>query len=49
MLLLFRRKTRATLQPTIGEKFEWHIIPLANPDGYQFSRTSDRMWRKNRR
>lgn len=47
--VLGRRKTRATLQPTIGEKFEWHIIPLANPDGYQFSRTSDRMWRKNRR
>ena len=27
--------------------FQWHIIPLANPDGYEFSRTKDRMWRKN--
>lgn len=25
------------------------IIPLANPDGYEFSRTADRLWRKNRR
>jgi hypothetical protein len=25
------------------------IVPVVNPDGYEFSRTSDRMWRKNRR
>ena len=30
-------------------EFEWNIIPLLNPDGYEFSRTTDRMWRKNRR
>ena len=30
------------------ENFEWHIIPLLNPDGYQYSRTTDRLWRKNR-
>jgi len=23
-------------------------MPLLNPDGYEFSRTDDRMWRKNR-
>lgn len=28
--------------------FQWHIIPLGNPDGYQFSIDKDRMWRKNR-
>ncbi|XP_058835789.1 carboxypeptidase B-like [Topomyia yanbarensis] len=27
---------------------EWVIVPAANPDGYEFSRTSNRMWRKNR-
>eukprot|EP00088_Acartia_fossae_P024293 TRINITY_DN2525_c0_g1_i3.p1 TRINITY_DN2525_c0_g1~~TRINITY_DN2525_c0_g1_i3.p1 ORF type:complete len:431 (-),score=73.77 TRINITY_DN2525_c0_g1_i3:221-1513(-) len=46
--VLNRRRTRSTV-PTIGSKYEWHIIPVANPDGYEYSRNSDRMWRKNRR
>jgi carboxypeptidase T len=25
------------------------IIPLLNPDGFEYSRTNDRLWRKNRR
>jgi len=25
------------------------IVPVVNPDGYEYSRTRDRMWRKNRR
>ncbi len=29
-------------------ELEWYVIPLLNPDGYEYSRTSDRMWRKNR-
>ncbi|XP_047538952.1 carboxypeptidase B-like [Vanessa atalanta] len=28
---------------------DWIILPIANPDGYEFSHTSTRMWRKNRR
>jgi len=27
----------------------WHIVPVLNPDGYEFSATTDRLWRKNRR
>ncbi len=29
--------------------FEFAILPLVNPDGYEYSRTSNRMHRKNRR
>ena len=25
------------------------LVPLVNPDGYEFSRNEDRQWRKNRR
>lgn len=29
--------------------FDFYIMPVANPDGYEFCHTSDRLWRKNRR
>ncbi|CAH0701602.1 unnamed protein product [Spodoptera exigua] len=28
--------------------FDWHIFPTVNPDGYHYSYTRDRMWRKTR-
>lgn len=31
------------------DKFDWYVIPSTNPDGYEFSRTNNRCWRKNRR
>jgi len=31
------------------EEIEWSIFPVINADGYVYSWTSDRMWRKNRR
>nr|ACO11155.1 Carboxypeptidase B [Caligus rogercresseyi] len=30
------------------DKFNFHIIPSANPDGYEFSRNDTRFWRKTR-
>ncbi|CAF1040372.1 unnamed protein product [Brachionus calyciflorus] len=38
----------ASMQAILS-KYEIHIIPLANPDGYEYSHTTNRMWRKNRR
>lgn len=30
-------------------KATYHILPVTNPDGYEYSRNSERLWRKNRR
>ena len=28
---------------------DWYVVPLLNPDGYEYCHTQDRLWRKNRR
>jgi hypothetical protein len=35
-------------RPLLAERDIW-VIPVENPDGYQFTFTGDRLWRKNRR
>ncbi|KAF6037078.1 hypothetical protein EB796_004639 [Bugula neritina] len=30
------------------DNYDWYILPLVNPDGYQYSHDSERYWRKNR-
>ncbi|XP_074602732.1 carboxypeptidase B-like [Brevipalpus obovatus] len=32
----------------ILSKFDWYIVPNVNPDGYEYSHTRVRMWRKTR-
>ncbi|CAG2053372.1 unnamed protein product [Timema podura] len=32
----------------IADNFDWYIVPSANPDGYEYSHTTDRLWRKTR-
>ncbi len=34
---------------SLVNRVEFFIVPIVNPDGYEYSRTSDRFWRKNRR
>lgn len=43
---------RLVEDPKVNEELlasvDWIIIPLLNPDGYVYSQTKNRMWRKNR-
>ena len=34
---------------SILQNYEFAIMPLVNPDGYEYSRTVNRLWRKNRK
>merc|ERR1712013_858845 len=34
--------------PDYLDKINWYFIPSANPDGYEYSFTDDRLWRKTR-
>lgn len=30
------------------DRYDWYIMPILNPDGYQYTHDSQRMWRKTR-
>ncbi|KAJ2953469.1 hypothetical protein O0L34_g1064 [Tuta absoluta] len=32
-----------------SEEYDWHIVPIVNPDGHQYSQDAERLWMKNRR
>lgn len=36
-------------QKSVLNGFDVFVVPIANPDGYEYSWNSNRMWRKNRR
>jgi murein tripeptide amidase MpaA len=43
--------TRHDSDPEIRDlltSFDWYILPIANPDGYQYTWWTNRLWRKNR-
>lgn len=35
-------------QPAHIRNVNWYVLPVHNPDGYEYSHRSDRLWRKNR-
>ncbi|KAJ2945715.1 hypothetical protein O0L34_g557 [Tuta absoluta] len=41
--------TKFDEQPSYVKNKDWYIIPVLNPDGYEFTQTKDRLWRKTRR
>jgi murein tripeptide amidase MpaA len=30
------------------DKLDWYIMPVVNPDGYEYTHVTDRLWRKSR-
>ncbi|XP_059061085.1 carboxypeptidase B-like [Achroia grisella] len=36
------------VEQDLQQDIDWIIVPIANPDGYEFSHTNTRFWRKNR-
>ena len=34
---------------SLREMYNWYIHPVVNPDGYDYTWTDNRMWRKTRR
>lgn len=35
-------------KPEYIRRIDWYILPVTNPDGYEYSHTTDRLWRKSR-
>ncbi|CAG5131245.1 unnamed protein product, partial [Candidula unifasciata] len=31
------------------DKYDWYVVPVTNPDGYEYTHSTNRLWRKNRR
>ncbi|XP_059470334.1 carboxypeptidase B-like [Neocloeon triangulifer] len=34
--------------PSLIDDLDWYVLPVVNPDGYEYSHTTDRLWRKTR-
>ena len=34
--------------PELTENLDWYILPVHNPDGYAYTQSNNRMWRKTR-
>ncbi|XP_053673863.1 zinc carboxypeptidase A 1-like [Anopheles nili] len=32
----------------IAENYDWYIVPVANPDGFAYTHSTERLWRKTR-
>merc|ERR1712223_937033 len=45
---LFRQEKMSNTYDSRAQ-VKYYILPLLNPDGYEFSHTDNRMWRKNRK
>ncbi|XP_070494549.1 carboxypeptidase B-like [Chironomus tepperi] len=49
LYLLNRLIENPSTRTELLARVDWLIVPMQNPDGYEFSRNSNRLWRLNRR
>ncbi|KAK5642001.1 hypothetical protein RI129_008168 [Pyrocoelia pectoralis] len=47
-LYVIHRLVENPVESLLVRNVDWLIVPLVNPDGYEYSHTVDRLWRKNR-
>ncbi|XP_063831078.1 uncharacterized protein LOC135080360 [Ostrinia nubilalis] len=47
--LIYCNATKNARIHHLAERYQWFLIPVVNPDGYDYSQKVDRLWRKNRR
>uniref|UniRef100_A0A182QK99 Peptidase M14 domain-containing protein n=1 Tax=Anopheles farauti TaxID=69004 RepID=A0A182QK99_9DIPT len=40
--------TNSTQVPKTFQAYDWYVLPVLNPDGYEYSHRHDRMWSKSR-
>ncbi|XP_050664206.1 zinc carboxypeptidase-like [Leptidea sinapis] len=45
--LLIAERNINTTMIEIAKKFRWYFVPVVNPDGYEYTHTKDRLYRKN--
>lgn len=48
MYVLMELVERHRVHPQLAEQADWYVMPVLNPDGYEFSHSTDRLWRKSR-
>ncbi|KAI0187374.1 hypothetical protein F4808DRAFT_466409 [Astrocystis sublimbata] len=46
--LVMGYRNNDTLVHKVLDKYDFHILPIVNPDGFVYTQTTDRLWRKNR-
>jgi murein tripeptide amidase MpaA len=45
---LLTKYSSDTSVKALVDKFDFYIMPIVNPDGFVYTQTNDRLWRKNR-
>ncbi|XP_049829450.1 carboxypeptidase B-like [Schistocerca gregaria] len=47
-LYIINQLVENAAESALTDSVDWHIVPVLNPDGYEYTFTDERMWRKTR-